>query len=478
MELKISPVNFSANNIVRKTYTMSKSAYNERMINAKKHVKQQKKYQLKNINKLVKLLKKAIADKSTLTLKRISEITGITVGQLINILYKNETAMKELKDLFNQVKDTSRLAGVPGEEDNDLARRLTNEASVYMTSSVDYVITAEEDYIQNLAMNLHNLNWNEETIEAFVKYFPSAPAFADMIISTKNELAQNRQRIISTPDSITNIFKAHEMNPDLTEDLLAELDGEGGFKYNLPEIYKIVSVNNSMPELLDLVKEDPLIIYRLFNLHNEERGSRFSGNEIKDLAEWYKKIPDLTQKLITDFYGCNINGRTYRFNGKQICYILEQYAKYPEISQFILNQQASYDNSYRFNGNQICKILSEYDKKKDFVEKLLKEDDSRFAGNDICKILSSYDDESKKFINRLVDERQTRADYEYNRLYCYPFTEYRFNGSKICELVDYYKKNPKLVTELLKAKTIDSNGEKVNKYCYYDIIRELNKQNT
>ena len=307
------------------------------------------------VKRLESLMEEAVNSDLTLTIPEISKITGIPTSHIISIIYRSE--FTALKENFDKIKDRTRLYKCPTERDINFARKLAEEASGYAIGGNEF-IPIEEDYVLSLANDIMRGGYSEEILDEFAKQFKKQPAFADMLLSTKN--SGGYYRTYYSAEKLKNLFNAHLINPDLTEELFTEENEDGSFKYCSSVIYKIVNANEISPKLLKYAKEDPHIIDSIINRSDVLGNPRFGADDTIKIYEYYKKFPNLTKKLIRDSIPLNDNSYLPRFNGEQIISILDSYPENPDLVLRLINTKTtSYDyNAYKYNGEAIEAILN------------------------------------------------------------------------------------------------------------------------
>lgn len=214
------------------------------------------KKQRSKAKKIYTEIKKAIRNGQTLPSSEISKRTGIPFNQVVTIIYRdNPLDDVDVREKFDKVKDTSKFLKSAGEKEINLVKEMTKNASNYLVTDFDEIIEAEDDYIKSLAQSLMKSRWSDDAIEAFAMNFHRAPAFADMMITFKNKAGYSRR--FANSKNVTEMFNIHEINPELTESLYQESDGNGNFRYSIYDIAKIVEINELAPELLEMAKENP-----------------------------------------------------------------------------------------------------------------------------------------------------------------------------------------------------------------------------
>ena len=480
MEFNISLLNFHGNvnkGVIKKGSTVAKSiiaaagvgaiannlsskeeAFSTEMLaqsaSKRGNIEALRKYQEKNKIEQDKLaanirteLQKAIDENRTLTVVTLSEILSTPQSKIITIIYKG--AYPEIRNMFDQVKDKSKLRKEPTENYLKLARELTDNSSKYMVNTENII---KPENIYSLAQNMTRMDWGYPAVQEFALRFQDAPAFADMLVSVKDKQGYLRKQLADAI-IIADLFEAHKMNPELTESLLQELDTNGKFKYTYKEIIKLIEMESLSPELYNLAREDFNAFNHLFSYKNKQGEHRFGIDNIIELRKWQKLMPNYTDYLINDTIQYDVNDCEYRFSGKQICYILEQYTKDPELVSILVNEKNG--KRYRHDGNTIEEVLKAYEGedflKAAYAEYLIDNDYAvSYTKNDdsyLVKALKNYNPEIMQKYFMLAKSFDNIQDI---------FFDYKnkpvFNAEEIDTLLNFQKKHPKECDILLKNK--------------------------
>ena len=419
------------------------------------------------------IIEEAMKNGATLTIDDIAQKTGLSHAEVASVIYRRTPLIN--KDHFDQVKNTTHRPHPATKEEADIVGNFTRVASSYGVSTPEYPILPETDYVRELANLLKRLALSEESVKVIEENFPKAPAFTDMLLSLKKNGGHMRCQSVA-PKTLTDLYKAHEINPDLTEELLAKQDKNGDYCHSLLQVPKIVVLNEYSPKLLEIAKEAPVAVYDMYKmdaLSTKERSlptkgfddekdglnysselinetPRYSPDELIGLYARSKELPELTNRLMTDTM---IDEVWYpRFSGQQICYILEQYQNYPDLVNTLIDAPGTSPGiKYRFKAGQICTILKQNEKTPKLIS-------------------SMVNDKTDEYVRGLYNNKIYRIEpaNSYTKS-----KDYRFSAYNICEILKYYDNFPNLLTRLVKATTKTPDGKTVYKYDDYQILNIL-----
>ena len=336
-----------------------------------------------------------------ITIEEISKRTKIPVNQVVSIIYNRSNKYTELRKKFDLVKDKTHVFKPLADSDIKLAQKIVNSASAYRTTDAEDIINLE-DYVKILSNNIRSARvkgrWPEDVLQRYAEYFNIFPAYSDMLISA---LTHNKiMRSITTTENLDLLFASYSNNPDMTENLINELDENGGFKYSVNSVYKIAAVCKDFPELEKIAREDSQLVYWIYNMADEKDNKRFWGDDILKLYQYYQEFPDLTKKLIQDVSRIE----TYNVDDDKASVKIAESIKKAEEAENTDEEADAEENSVKSNirktkpkytADEIFYILENYKKSPDLVSYLI---NGKYAGTSL-----RYD---KKYILEVLKEKE------------------------------------------------------------------------
>ena len=327
-----------------------------------------------------------IEKKKTISVKSIAKELNIPLHLVITSLYRTKS---NIRTLFDKVKNTSYLKKPTSDNNKNAANDIINASNTFLTTGMGYNV--EDKYISTLGRKLDNLEFSKEDTEELKNMFELKPGLVDAILFSRSK---SKKSGAITPNTMKAIIAAHEINQELTEDLLCEKKSSGS-SYALRDIYKIVKVNQMSEKLLESAKEDATTVYSLAMARMKNGKPRFGAEDILQILKSLKESPDFTNIAINQkdgFVG-------YRFNGHQLRLVLKTYEKYPYlVSSLVKSEQkmSPYLTEYKYSAFCIEKILdtlnSDDDKKIKMVIELLKYDDTKFPSTKILSAIEKYEE--------------------------------------------------------------------------------------
>ena len=281
-----------------------------------------------------------IEKKKTISVKSIAKELNIPIHLVITSLYRTKS---NIRTLFDKVKNTSYLRKPTSYNNQKAAQEIVNASKSFLTT--DSNTKFENVYASSLGRKLDILEISPNETEELKNLYEVKPALADAILFSRSKA---RKAGSISPNTMKAIVAAHEINQELTEELLFE-------KYALRDVYKIVKVNQMSKKLLEPAKENATLVYELATVRMKNNKPRFGADDILQVIKSMKKEPEYTQLIMQQKNGLE----DYRFNGHQIRLILSTYEKFPSIVNNLIN--ACYNNSstqaYKYSSFCIEKIL-------------------------------------------------------------------------------------------------------------------------
>lgn len=227
---------------------------------------------------------------------------------------------------------------------------------------------SDNDYTTILAKNIKLANLTREDEKAVVDALEIAPTIIDIALSTKNK--DNRTRFISK-SNIETIVECYEINPDLTEELVVELNDEGDFKFSAREIKHIVDAYEVSPELLETTKKNPKFVTEMLNKIDEDGSPIYGIKDIITFDSLQEKDKNFAQNAIKQ----HLTSGKPRFFGEEAEFLQQNMED--KFVQFLFNESEErlpdFQFDFRLSGNDIKEIYSicKTDEDKNFAKNLL-----------------------------------------------------------------------------------------------------------
>ena len=344
------------------------------------------------LNKRESLIKSKIEEhirnKKTITVKSLANELNIPKHLVVTSLYR---AKSNIRMLFDKVKNTAYMRKPSSEVNKEKAQDIIFSSKNYLTDTASRKI--DKEYAENLGHKLDNLGFSEEELDGLTELYKLKPALADLILFTRTK--SNKGGFIST-GTMKAIVAAHEINQELTEELLSEKKPSGSV-YALRDIYKIVKVNQMSEKLLEPAKKDATFVYELATARMKNNKPRFGAEDILQVLKSAKEKPVLTKLILKQKDGL----QDFRFNGHQIRQLLETYEKYPTIVKQLIYARYSTSSDQpenRYTAFCIEKVLDTLN--SDDIDKIrmvrkLMENNAKVSSSMILDAIEKYEEAAK-----------------------------------------------------------------------------------
>ena len=389
------------------------------------------------VNRIKRILKKAIKNNEKLTMTQLAAKMGISFGKVASCLRTENLERFGLKELWDKVKsqeavgagheervsqakdileealserkgfsiqDIAETLGVTEEtakkfvtdpkyglselfnlvKNTDVAKRMAEGASKFGTTE-NQVYTQDEalmnDYIDALAKQLTVLDLDTKTSEALVACYSKAPAFFDSLLYAKSSdgsLRLNKDAL--SPKTISKILDAYLKNPKLTEKVLFEVDSEGKYKYDFNDsMLDLIKSDKLSNNVLELKDKNPNLYGIVLEVLEKSDKSVYSNEDLAILDKYYKNMPRYVELLMRQ----TTEDGAPRFNGVQIGNLIEFYFKYPTVATSLVREKVTNVDDetlpeYKYTAECIEEVIKTFNEgnaeKIDFLKRLLRGD--------------------------------------------------------------------------------------------------------
>ena len=329
------------------TFNLSKSSKKDSFeTKAKKSVNEE--YSIPMREALIKSkIQENIEKKKTISVKSIANELNIPLHLVITSLYRTKSSVRSL---FEKVKNTSYLKKPTSDTNKNAAQNIINASKNYLTTNS--ALNVEDSYINTLGRKLDKLNFSPEEIEELTNLYKMKPALADAILFSRSK---SKSSGLITPNTMKSIVAAHEINQELTEEIIYEKK-PSGVSYALRDVYKIVKINQMSEKLLEPAKEDATTVYEFITARMKNGKPRFGAEDILQILKSLKENPEFTNYALNQKNG-NLG---YRFNGHQLRLVLKTYEKYPYLVSSLIKSQHKISPTqieYKYSSYCIERIL-------------------------------------------------------------------------------------------------------------------------
>jgi len=204
----------------------------------------------------------------------------------------------------------------------------------------------------------------ENHILKMIEFYEKDFDFLKNILSRENESGEK----IYSAYAIVKLFESYEKNQEITKRLMdmTSVDYQDKVipRFHGQEIAKIVDYYQQYPEFTE----------EILNMRELDNSNyRFDAYHISSIIEAYAKAPEFVTKSINSKVRISPREYKYRFSGSEIKQLAESYNEYPTLLESIIEMKSNNGVDYRFLDSQISKLMKLAKEDSDFLEELLNE---------------------------------------------------------------------------------------------------------